>query len=45
MHCLHIIKYLNGTPKYKRKIEALVSLQKIKESNRRRRENSTPKSI
>ena len=34
MHCLEIIKYLNGTPKYKRKIEALVSLKKIKESNR-----------
>ena len=45
MHCLQIIKYLNGTPKYKRRIEALVSLQKIKESNRGKRENSTPKSI
>ena len=45
MHCLQIIKYLNGTPEYKRRIEALVSLQKIKESNRIKRENSTPKSI
>jgi hypothetical protein len=34
MHCLQIIKYLNGTPKYKRRVEALVSLQKIKERNR-----------
>ena len=34
MHCLEIIKYLNGTPRYKRKIEALASLQKIKEHNR-----------
>ena len=45
MHCLEIIKYLNGTPRYKRKIEAQVSLQNIKESNRIKRENSTPKSI
>ena len=34
MHCLQIIKYLNGTPKYKKRIQALVSLQKIKEYNR-----------
>ena len=34
MHCLEIIKYLNGTPKYKRKIEALISLKKIKEYNK-----------
>ena len=34
MHCLQIIKYLNGTRKYKRRIEALVSLNKIKEKNR-----------
>ena len=41
MHCLQVIKYLNGTPKYKRRIEALVSLQKIKESNKIKRENTT----
>ena len=41
MHCLQVIKYLNGTPKYKRKIEALVSLQKIKEYNKKRYENIT----
>jgi len=34
MHCLEIIKYLNGTPRYKSKIEALTYLKRIKERNR-----------